>query len=363
MTIAAINAANAPAAPAAKSGFAALGQGDFLKLMTEQLKLQDPFAPVDNKEMLAQMAQFSSLAGISTINDTLKAISTKLDAVLAVNPPPEGIQQMSFYTSLNGLKNAQVDLGTVAHNIANVETTGFKKSRVDFADIVAGSAYSNPKLIQGIGATVESISQNFSLGPIEQTGSALDLAINGDGFFTTVSALTGQTYYTRNGGFEIDDQGFVHDGSDNRLQVLPTDAAGNVTSTTPTSAQVPITNAAGADLAGLTVDGDGALIATFSDGTNQTVGKVALAAFIAPTGLKQVGSSNWEATGLSGTARYGQPGTGQYGRLLSGALERSNVDIAEELVNLITAQRNFQANAKAIDTATQISQTIINLRT
>ena len=86
MTIAAINAANAPAAPAAKSGFAGLGQGDFLKLMTEQLKLQDPFAPVDNKEMLAQMAQFSSLAGISTVNDTLKAISTKLDAVLAAKP-------------------------------------------------------------------------------------------------------------------------------------------------------------------------------------------------------------------------------------------------------------------------------------
>ena len=87
MTIAAINAANAPAAPAAKSGFAALGQGDFLKLMTEQLKLQDPFAPVDNKEMLAQMAQFSSLAGISTVNDTLKAISTKLDAVLSGQKP------------------------------------------------------------------------------------------------------------------------------------------------------------------------------------------------------------------------------------------------------------------------------------
>ena len=86
MTIAAINAASAPDATPAKSGFAALGQGDFLKLMTEQLKLQDPFAPVDNKEMLAQMAQFSSLAGISTINDTLKAISTKLDAVLAAKP-------------------------------------------------------------------------------------------------------------------------------------------------------------------------------------------------------------------------------------------------------------------------------------
>ena len=78
--------------------------------------------------------------------------------------------------------------------------------------------------------------------------------------------------------------------------------------------------------------------------------------------LKQVGSSNWESTGISGEAKYGSPGSGQYGSLMSGAIERSNVDIAEELVGLITAQRNFQANAKAIDTATQISQTVINLR-
>jgi flagellar hook protein FlgE len=270
---------------------------------------------------------------------------------------------MSFYTSLNGLKNAQTDLGIIAHNIANVETTGFKKSRTEFADIVAGSAYTNPKLITGIGATVEAISQNFALGPIEQTGSALDLAVNGDGFFTTVSAQTGQTLFTRNGSFTMDDTGHIHDGSDNRLQVFPVDAAGVVTSTTPIDAQVPATNAAGADFAGLTVAGDGSIIASFADGSNQSVGKIALGAFIASTGLKQVGSSNWVATGLSGAPKYGEPGTGQYGRLLSGALERSNVDIAEELVGLITAQRNFQANAKAIDTATQISQTIINLRT
>lgn len=270
---------------------------------------------------------------------------------------------MSFYTSLNGLKNAQTDLGVIAHNIANVETTGFKKSRTEFADIVAGSAYTNPKLIQGIGATVEAISQNFALGPIEQTGSALDLAVNGDGFFTTRSAQTGQTLFTRNGSFTIDDSGFVHDGSNNRLQVFPVDAAGAVTSTTPVDAQVPAMNTAGADFAGLTVNGDGNIVASFADGSNEIIGKVALGAFIAPTGLKQVGSSNWEATGLSGAPKYGIPGEGQYGRLLSGALERSNVDIAEELVGLITAQRNFQANAKAIDTATQISQTIINLRT
>ena len=270
---------------------------------------------------------------------------------------------MSFYTSLNGLKNAQTDLGVIAHNIANAETGGFKKSRVEFADIVAGSAYSNPKMIQGIGATVEAIQQNFALGPIEQTGSALDVAINGDGFFTTANAATGQTYYTRNGSFAMDGAGFIHDGSDNRLQVFPTDATGTITSTTPTSAQVPLVNAAGAQFAGVSVSGNGNVTASYSDGTNTVIGKIALASFTAPQGLKQVGSSNWVANGLSGAATYGQAGNGQYGELLSGALERSNVDIAEELVGLITAQRNFQANAKAIDTATQISQTIINLRT
>ena len=94
-----------------------------------------------------------------------------------------------------------------------------------------------------------------------------------------------------------------------------------------------------------------------------SIGVIALADFIAPNGLKQIGNANWEATGVSGAPTYGQPSTSQYGTLLSGAVERSNVDISEELVGLITAQRYFQANAKAIDTATQISQTIINLRT
>ncbi|WP_298197231.1 flagellar hook basal-body protein [Novosphingobium sp.] len=268
---------------------------------------------------------------------------------------------MSFYTSLNGLKNAQTELNVISHNIANGETNGFKKSRVEFADIVAGTSYTNPKMIQGIGASVESITQNFTLGPIEQTGSALDVAINGDGFFTTVNATTGQTYYTRNGSFTMDGSGYIHDSSDNRLQVFASTGTGFAT--TPSAAQIAAVNSNGAQFAGVTVGSNGSLVASYADGSNITIGKVALASFVAPGGLKQVGSSNWTATGISGPATYGQPGNGQYGELLSGALERSNVDIAEELVGLITAQRNFQANAKAIDTATQISQTVINLRT
>lgn len=274
---------------------------------------------------------------------------------------------MSFYTSLNGLKNAQTDLGVISHNIANAETTGFKKSRTEFADIVVGSAFTNPKLVVGIGAAVESISQNFSLGPIEQTGSALDLAINGDGFFTTKNVVTQETLFTRNGSLTVDGTGFIGDSSNNRLQIFPTDAAGVITSQTPVDAQIPASNGVDANgdpigFAGITVADDGAVVASYANGSNLIIGKVALASFIAPQGLKQVGSSNWVASGISGAATYGQPSTGQFGSLLSGALERSNVDIAEELVSLITAQRNFQANAKAIDTATQISQTVIQLQ-
>ena len=269
---------------------------------------------------------------------------------------------MSFYTSLNGLKNAQSSLGTIAHNIANSETYGFKRGRTEFAEIVAGSANSNPRTIQGIGASVEAISQNFSLGPLEQTGAALDLAVTGDGFFT-LSGENGGTLYTRAGSFSINESGAIVDINGNGLQVFPVDANGTPTGNTLQNLQIPAQNAGGADYAGIAVGKDGVVRASYADGSVEPVGMVALASFMAPGGLKPIGSANWQSTGFSGEATYGQPGNGQYGALLSGALERSNVDIAEELVGLITAQRNFQANAKAIDTATQISQTVINLRT
>ena len=271
---------------------------------------------------------------------------------------------MSFYTSLTGLKNAQTDLNVISNNIANAETTGFKKSDTAFADIISSSVFADPKTTVGIGARVAEVKQNFSIGAIEQTGNALDIAINGDGFFTVVSPVSGETEYTRAGSFSVDGSGYIKTSKDARLQVFPVDATGAVTSTTTLQdAQIPPTNADGAEFAGVTINQNGQVVATYADGTNTTVGVVAMASFLAPTGLKQMGDASWQATGISGAANYGQPGSGLYGDLLSGSLERSNVDIAEELVALITAQRNFQANAKAVDTATQISQTIINLRT
>lgn len=269
---------------------------------------------------------------------------------------------MSFYTSLNGLKNAQTELSVIANNLANAETTGFKKSRVNFADIVAGTSATNPKQVKGIGSAVQSIDQNFAIGPTQQTGAALDLAIDGEGFFTKVNPLNGKTFYTRNGNLNLDGAGYITDVQGNRLQVLPVDAAGIPTSTTPQDALIPATNAAGAEIMSVNVRTDGAVMAAYADGTSTEVGKIALAAFIAPPGLLQVGNQNWQASGISGPPAYGAPGASRFGTMLSGSLEQSNVDVAEEMVGLITAQRYFQANAKAIDTATQLSQTVINLR-
>jgi flagellar hook protein FlgE len=123
-----------------------------------------------------------------------------------------------------------------------------------------------------------------------------------------------------------------------------------------------VTNTAGSALAGVTVSASGDITGTYVDGSTTTVGQVALASFVSQTGLKAVGSSDWVATALSGAPTFGTPGAQTFGTLLTGSIERSNVDVSSELVNLITAQRYFQANAKAIDTESQISQSIINLR-
>lgn len=267
---------------------------------------------------------------------------------------------MSFYISLNGLRNAQTDLEVVSHNIANAETNGFKRQRVDFADIVTGNALTTIR--QGIGATVEGVSQIFALGTIEQTGNTLDLAINGNGFFTTREVTSNQTLFSRNGSFQLSGDRYLEDNEGNRLQILPTAADGTVTSTTPQDVQLPPSSAGGSALASTQINEQGQVFATFADGSNLIVGTAAMAGFVSPQGLVQVGSSNWEASGNSGAPSFGVPGDGTYGSLLPGAIERSNVDLAEEMVALITAQRNFQANARAIDTATTLSQTVINLQ-
>jgi flagellar hook protein FlgE len=269
---------------------------------------------------------------------------------------------MSFFTSLSGLKNAETDLRVIAHNIANAETNGFKKSNAHFADLVASGSSTDPRRTAGIGATVAAIVQDFALGPLEQTGRTLDLAINGDGFFAVANPISGDLAFTRNGNMQIAANGTMQDVFGGRVQAYTVDAAGNATSATPADLVIPLTNGAGSSLANVTINARGVVTAAYSDGTTEPVGMISVATFAAPNGLRAIGQNRWQVTGDSGPAAFGNPGIGRYGDLLSGALERSNVDLAEEMVALLTAQRNFQANARAIDTATQISQTVLNLR-
>ncbi|HEX4694576.1 flagellar hook protein FlgE [Sphingomonas sp.] len=421
---------------------------------------------------------------------------------------------MSFYTSLSGLQASQTEMNTISHNLANVATNGFKKSRTDFADVIASSVSLSPTLMTGSGTVVKGNIQQFGQGNLIQSSSSLDLAISGDGFFAIKPQLDGaKVDFTRNGSFSVNQDHFVTDAQGNYLQVYPVDGSGavvatgidqtkalqlpqtsgtakptsliNMTANLPSTGSIPVTatfdrfdptsynqststtiydtngspqtlttyfkrtaastgagvdstwevynyvgdtklssggsdhitltfdsngtltaptsattfdpftpagattaqtaafsfGAATAQLAqpfniasrtqdgaaigqieGVTVGDDGMVKASFSNGDIQALGKVVLAKFTDPAGLRQLGDSTWSATGLSGEPQLGSAGMDGFGNLMSSTIERSNVDITEELVNLIAAQRNFQANAKALDTASQISETIFNIR-
>lgn len=269
---------------------------------------------------------------------------------------------MSFFTSLSGMRNATTDLSVISNNIANAESVGFKKSNAQFADLVASGSATDPRKTPGIGATVSRVSQDFALGQLEQTGRALDLAINGDGFITTTDAISGDLTFTRNGNLELVATGELQDAFGNNVQGFPLDAAGVPTTFVPQSVIVPTTNTAGLVLSSIGIDLRGVVSATYTDGSVEPVAQIALATFPATGGLRAIGLTKWEATAESGQPEFGQPGVGNYGQIRSGSLERSNVDLAEEMVALLGAQRNFQANARAIDTATAITQSVLNLQ-
>ncbi len=275
---------------------------------------------------------------------------------------------MSFLTSLSGLKAAQTDLSVISNNIANSSSTGFKKSRAQFGDLFAASPTQTTKKIAGQGVQLQGITQQFTQGTLQSTDRTLDLAVAGDGFFVVKSpASTGAITYTRNGSFSVNNDREVVDSTGNIIQLLPVDADGNITSTNSgdmTNMVLPETdpNDPNAVLANISVGTSGVITATFSNGNQQAMGSLAMASFVAVEGLRPVGDAHWQATGDSGLAQLSQAGTGPLGTVRSGSLETANIDITEELVSLIAAQRNFQANAQAIETANNMTQTIVNLQ-
>jgi flagellar hook protein FlgE len=409
---------------------------------------------------------------------------------------------MSFQQGLSGLDAASKSLEVIGNNVANASTVGFKQSQAEFADVFANALTGSGSSSIGIGTKISNIQQQFTQGNITSSNNALDIAINGGGFFRMSD--NGTITYSRNGQFELDKNGFLVNAAGNQLTGYAANASGvlqkgspvplNIstadlapqvtaqitgllnlnssdtafaaapafdptdpttyndstsvsvydslgnshtlqsffrktgagvwdvfttldgTSTTvlpaatatmtftgtgvnPTIAPSPATiNAAvgtGAtsplamtlDLSGstqfgsafsvnsLSQDGyasgklsgfsfseDGTVVGRYTNGQTSTLGQVVLANFSNPNGLQSLGNNAWAESATSGAALVGTPNTGGLGVLQSSAVEDSNVDLTAELVNMITAQRVYQANAQTIKTEDQVMQTLVNLR-
>lgn len=448
---------------------------------------------------------------------------------------------MSFNNALSGINAAQKDLNVTANNIANVNTTGFKESRAEFADVYANSIFVNAKTQVGNGVATGAVAQQFHQGALQFTNNALDLAIQGNGFFVTSDGLTNlDRTYTRAGAFKLNESSYMVSNSGGYLQgyeinsdgtpkvvsinatkpiqipdkagepvqtttveagfnlpsstktlmdvnaskfdptdsttyssstsvvvydslgephtitqyftkeadpadptqaAVPTawrmylyegdkpidivggtattmatglsqaplsarvtfDASGKmVTPTTPAVIKTEPLGAAGAgiitngadgtqeiefklgtvtqyaspfEVSKLTQDGstvgrltkveigaDGIVSATYSNATTVKVAMVAMAKFANAQGLTQVGDTSWRQSLLSGDALPGTPNSGTFGSIKSSALEQSNVDLTTELVDLITAQRNFQANSRSLEVNSSLQQNILQIR-
>lgn len=260
----------------------------------------------------------------------------------------------ALYTSATGMKAQEMRIDNTANNLANVNTTAFKRSRMDFADLyytnqrTPGSSISNaqvsPTGLQiGNGVRVVATSKSFINGTAEQTGNPLDVAIEGDGFFT-VQVTNGETRYTRAGSFKLDSQGRLT--TPDGFLVLP-----------------PITVSNGSDNMSITVGKDGTVQigTTGSDQTRQTIGNIQIATFLNPAGLSSEGNNLYAATVASGAAQLGTPGQTGYGQLNQGFLEGSNVEVVTELISLIAAQRAYEINSRAIRAGDEMLSTSIDI--
>lgn len=259
----------------------------------------------------------------------------------------------SLFTAATGMISQQMNIDAIANNLANVNTTGFKKSRVNFQDLLyetikpAGSETTAgttiPEGIQlGHGVRPSSISKDFAPGAAIQTGNQLDMMIEGDGFFQ-IQLPDGNTAYTRDGSLKINQQGILltADG----YQLTPT-------ITIPTNAEL------------VTVSSDGTISATIP-GSNapQNLGTLQLVRFSNPAGLDaRLGRNLLMETQASGTPQSGQPGLNGVGTIAQGFLENSNVQVVEEILHMIIAQRAYEANSKVIQTADEMLQTANNVR-
>lgn len=250
----------------------------------------------------------------------------------------------SLWISKTGLDAQQTQMDVISNNLANVGTTGFKRARVAFEDLLyqnvrqAGANTSQqtelPTGLQiGTGVRPTATPRMFTQGNLQQTGNDYDVAINGSGFFQ-IQLPDGTTAYTRDGSFHVDSNGGLVTASGYALQPAIT---------------IP------ANATAITVGADGTVTATIAGQTApQNIGTIQLASFTNPVGLESRGENLYLETAASGTANTNTPGTNGLGTLQHKYLETSNVNVVEELVSMIQTQRAYEINSKSIQTSDQM---------
>lgn len=257
----------------------------------------------------------------------------------------------SLWTSTTGMSAQNLNMDVIANNLANVSTTGFKKSRADFQDLlyqimkVPGSPTSadtkSPTGIQvGLGVKPAAITKVFTEGDIVQTQNTLDVAIEGAGFFQ-VNLPDGNTAYTRAGNLKLDGEGRITTSDGYTIEpeiVIPEDARE------------------------VTISETGVVSAIVGDETTSTeLGNIDLVDFVNDSGLIAIGRNLFRETEASGTALVGTPGTNGIGTLLQGYVENSNVNLVEEMTQMITTQRAYEINSNVITTSDEMMQTVTNM--
>jgi flagellar hook protein FlgE len=268
---------------------------------------------------------------------------------------------LSLDSGVSALDQFQQDLNVIGNNIANVDTVGFKSADMEFANALSETLGTNAAGSEQIGTGVQTsqITNQFTQGSLITTGVSSNLAIDGNGFFVVKDPSSGEQYVTRDGDFSVDANGYLVTSTGMRVQ-------GDVGSGT-TTGDIQISNAnSGGDTSAVqsyTISSSGVVEITLADGTEFQGGTILLQNYNAPTQLLSVGNNLY--SGMANAGAIGSPGapnSNGLGSLTSGALEMSNVDLATQLTDLITAQRGFEANAQTVTTSNEVLQDLVNLK-
>jgi len=256
----------------------------------------------------------------------------------------------ALWVSKTGLSAQDTNMSTISNNLANVNTTGFKRDRAVFQDLLyqvnrqpGGQNTENTQLPSGLqlgtGVRVVGTAKQFTQGNLQVTEQPLDMAVNGRGFFQ-IEMPDGQIAYTRDGQFQLNSDGDVvtPDGFPLQPNINVPENATNIT-----------------------IGKDGTVTAVTDDQAAPiNLGQVTLVDFINPQGLQAIGNNLFKATNASGDPGEGEPGLAGLGSIEQGTIESSNVEVVEELVNMITTQRAYEMNSKVVSSADQMLQFITN---